>query len=850
MPSPAQTLQFRYNWRHYQQRVLDLLPHHIIDRRLHIVAAPGAGKTTLGLEVFRQLDQRCLVLSPTRIIRDQWISRLEDFVPPNAQFPPVWTSTHLDTPAFFTSITYQALHTKFREIGPDVDTDALPRATPALNKEELAQFIARFKAAGFKTLILDEAHHLRSAWWQALNEIVEGIPDLQLVSLTATPPLDVTNSEWKRYQALCGPIDEEISIPELVKDGVLCPHQDYIWIAETTALETKAVQDYDVLVTETLESLADSRLLQDAVLRNPLLQSPEADLALFGQKLPTVIACLAYLQSAERDLPLAPLALLGITAADLPVLNREQWQLILAEFFFGNTFALSAAEKPYQKLLVKQFREDKLLYRRTLRLTASKPIENLIAGSIKKVSACGQIYQVERQSRQDSLRMVILTDFIRDDHLDNAVIANRDSLGAWPILKLLAAKHTVHQADFALISGRLALLHADQLPALQALLPDVEVISKQFVAELPYVQVTARHSQLPQAFTALLKDGVIKVLVGTRSLLGEGWDAPFVNTLVFASGVRTYMLTNQMRGRALRSDENDLNKVASIWHIVGYAKNPTYDADHRLHSGWAELHTLVKRFRVFVGIAEKDTTITSGLHRLGIPYLAEDDARYQTFRPWALDVDAANDQMIARALERDALNRRWTQATRSRTQQFIVPEVRVQYPIVEDNLLHKIGISRHGRLITKIAKATLAALCAAKIVQTPKSKFKVGKAIDRKNGIYRLYLTGGTYHEKKVFIDALYEALSAIDSPRYLVHLRKNIVGWPAPLGFHLAVPSVLAKNKENAAHFAKALKKQWLRNTLRFVHNAQHRERLLTIRANAITQQQTMQVSVGESWR
>ena len=36
-------------------------------------------------------------------------------------------------------------------------------------------------------------------------------------SLTATPPYDTDAREWDNYEALCGPIDCEISVPELIK---------------------------------------------------------------------------------------------------------------------------------------------------------------------------------------------------------------------------------------------------------------------------------------------------------------------------------------------------------------------------------------------------------------------------------------------------------------------------------------------------------------------------------------------------------------------------------------------------------------------------------------------------------
>ena len=53
--------------------------------------------------------------------------------------------------------------------------------------------------------------------------------DVFVISLTATPPYDSTPAQWERYCNMCGPVDEEISVPELVKEGSLCPHQDYVY---------------------------------------------------------------------------------------------------------------------------------------------------------------------------------------------------------------------------------------------------------------------------------------------------------------------------------------------------------------------------------------------------------------------------------------------------------------------------------------------------------------------------------------------------------------------------------------------------------------------------------------------
>lgn len=51
-------LQFRGTWRTYQERVLANSQKYLEDGKVHIVAAPGSGKTTLGIELIRRLGLR------------------------------------------------------------------------------------------------------------------------------------------------------------------------------------------------------------------------------------------------------------------------------------------------------------------------------------------------------------------------------------------------------------------------------------------------------------------------------------------------------------------------------------------------------------------------------------------------------------------------------------------------------------------------------------------------------------------------------------------------------------------------------------------------------------------------
>ena len=71
-------LQFRGKWRDYQERVLLHAQQYLKDGKIHIVAAPGSGKTTLGIELIRRLGAPCLIFSPSITIRQQWLMRIQE----------------------------------------------------------------------------------------------------------------------------------------------------------------------------------------------------------------------------------------------------------------------------------------------------------------------------------------------------------------------------------------------------------------------------------------------------------------------------------------------------------------------------------------------------------------------------------------------------------------------------------------------------------------------------------------------------------------------------------------------------------------------------------------------------
>ena len=77
------------------------------EKRLHIVAPPGSGKTVLGLYVWADLVRKpALVLSPNSAIQAQWAARTDLFELDGKEDQ---VSIDPERPGLLTSLTYQSV---------------------------------------------------------------------------------------------------------------------------------------------------------------------------------------------------------------------------------------------------------------------------------------------------------------------------------------------------------------------------------------------------------------------------------------------------------------------------------------------------------------------------------------------------------------------------------------------------------------------------------------------------------------------------------------------------------------------------------------------------------------------
>lgn len=867
-------MRFSGNWRDYQARALEALDTHLADQRVHVVAAPGSGKTVLGLEFVRRLGRPALILAPTRTVRDQWASRLQ---PLFLSRPPAEgeISFSLDTPASMTAATYQALHALWAD--PD--------------GERLDGLCARLRAGGAVTLVLDEAHHLRREWWNALQALIDALPDARLVALTATPPYDAPFAEWSRYEAMCGPIDLEIGVPELVRNGDLCPHQDHVIFSTPDADGLELLERRRKGIATLEAGLRSDAALLDAIEAHRWLTDP------FGQAgqildAPEILsAMLVHLAASGRRPPTPPLELLGIQEAEVPIPNAFWLETLLDALLYRLPGMLPDGEVRIRALRA-FLHEHGLIEGGAVRLGANRTTFALMAGNLAKLDSIVAIAAREAEILGADLRMVVLSDHVRAGELPRT--ARPDyvpaKLGVVPIFEALRRAGIAGQ-KLAVLTGTLVIVPADAVEALTAFAEARGIVAGEL--QLAAIRGGGDHLRLTatgegarrivELVTALFCAGHLTMLVGTQALLGEGWDAPAINSLVLASNSAAFMSSNQMRGRAIRIDPARPDKVANIWHLATVEPVPggaieTWGARFDWgHLGGDEAITsdmdlLRRRFSAFEGIANTASPqIESGLARLDLNVAEPARSNAVTF---------------GRARDREAIAARWARslgnaAARAEVRETVSPSYAPRALAWHDTLgwlaasalssgvfaaayelrnvadlagagavgmgvagiaalatfpkLAKAGwlLFRNGSLessLVQVAEVVIAAMGTAELVSEAERQSAVSWWSGSASGRVDLVIDGLSRAGERAVIEAVAEILGPVQNPRYLLE-RRSTFGLVARSDYH-AVPAVLAQRKQ----WAEAFHREWRRRigSSRLVFTRTPEGRIALLRARA----------------
>lgn len=899
-------IRFKYSWRKYQQRIFDQLDRYLTDGHLHIIAPPGSGKTILGLEVALRLNQPVLILAPTIAIRAQWIQRFCELFLSNDVIPG-WISTDIRKPGFMTVVTYQALHAacnnlRIDEAETEAEEETEETKTENSDNRNLDQIVKGLIEQKVGTVIVDEAHHLKNEWWKTLTRVKNQLKPV-IVGLTATPPYDVSVNEWQRYLELNGPVDLEISVPELVIENDLCAHQDYIHFTLPTADDAQSIQTFRQNVSGLyLEIKADETLI--SALENwTVWIEPAAYLEWIYENFSSYAACLIFLKACGREIQDGHLEVIGDKKFSVPILDYTWIETLLQFYLFDNTHFNTFQE--HRRKLENRLIHHGIIEGKQISFWHNKKVTGFLTSSINKLNSIKEIADFEYQRINTALRMVILSDYIRKEFYVNGSenVMELNKIGVMPVFEKLRRNNPA-QMKIGVLTGSIVILPQTAYAVFEVLSKaagclKVNASVVPFDADYLFIQVEGNlRNSIIQLVTAIFEAGGIEILIGTKSLLGEGWDAPAINSLILASFVGSFVLSNQMRGRAIRTQKDNPGKTANIWHLA--CIDPTSA------TGGDDFDLLKRRFRGFVGVSlQEKSGIENGIGRLNIP-----DRIHEV-----KEIVLRNKETFIGAGDRESLKEAWNTALKAGV--VLVEEIRVPfsdrvpYQKIKKMYLNKtmaylfaellFGLLSFGadmirlffrslrymktpesffkwlmlagclglifcgkqlytaaRLYLKyrdiskdvfqISNALLKSLIKAKVIHSDPSKLEIIATHDSYGAVY-CHLTGGTTFENSVFIKALREVLEEIDNPRYVIVRKSWLFSFFSQRDYH-ALPEILARNKELAEYFTG----QW-RNlvgpcNLIFTRTLKGRKLLLQSRMQALSSQFTKKTEQVNKWK
>lgn len=820
------SIKFCGTYRPYQQRVLDNLEAFLDNEKIHVVAAPGSGKTILGLELIKRLDQNSLILTPSIAIREQWINRFANNFLEDSSTANKWISNSLYEKRPMISITYQALYFAYIKEKNRENVDDISEEETDYSQFDLIKML---KDYNIKTICLDECHHLKFEWWKVLENIISQIDGCKIIALTATPPYDSTNQEWQKYIDLCGPIDEEIFVPELIKDHNLCPHQDYVYFSFPTEEEEKEIMNLYSKGLKIYNKYKNDPTLLSIISSNKIYKDFNSFKKRYYDNIEYYQALITYLMENKVSIPLRIRLLI-----DKKTINENYFEILLQNVLFEDKYSYPKNDKLLS--IKKELSALGVIYNRKVHLVTNEKIDKKITFSLSKLTSIKEIVQVEEKTLKSNLRCLILTDYVKIK--SKAIVGNNNkkitSFGTIPIFEYLR-RENLNNVSLCCLSGSICILPAKCLTVIDK---DLEY---SYLSDKNYIELTINvnnRKKIVALVTKLFENGIFNVLIATKSLLGEGWDSPCINSLIMASFIGTYVLSNQMRGRAIRAYDKDPNKKANVWHLV--CLNP-FD----YHFSY-DYFNLEKRFSSFIGIDFTNQQIENGLERLGITHIPYNRIEMQNM----------NEYFINKAQNREEVANIWESCLEKAenismlTKITYLPKKRLNYDLsffnslisaflslilvivnydlylnllkhnmskiavyiltiffavlfifaFTINFIKSINLISPKKKLKTIGKATLKAMIKTKNINSKNVNLVVKKA---PNNYLQIYLLNATTFEQNIFSNAIMQIFDKVGQPRYLI--AKPKLGLQTE--FYI-VPDIFKKNKEMVKIFEKELAK------------------------------------------
>lgn len=557
---------------------------------------------------------------------------------------------------FGRQLPFEMHQTQATEVQPAEDQRFLGLLHPNTRK-----LLLGLKEAGIKTVIFDECHHLQTWWAQVMKHLMQWMGIENIIGLTATPPMDENADILENYIGLLGPIDFEIPTPAVVKDGMLAPYQDLLYICRPQEAEWAYLQQCHGNMRRLLIDFAKAdsdfcQWMQERLLQRKMADGSQRDWKkLYAARKDYCIAGVKYLRSSAIVIP--PDVVVTPVMTGHPTL--EEWTMLVEDYALNRLKLSSQVEDIalYNEIRDALYQLGFILTEKGIRSFIS-PLDRVLAYSRSKLTAVKDILLAEMQSMGDDLRAAVVTDF----EFSNALslkqldqILDTECGGALAVMKMMVRDPELDKLNPVMVTGKTLLCDDDIAEEYRnrflswAQENNLDIaLDYQPMEDGSYVTMEGHgkdwNTRSAILFTtALLEDGLTRCIIGTRGLLGEGWDSVALNTLIDLSVATTYASVNQLRGRSIRKDSRFPKKLANNWDVICYAAE--------LEKGANDALRLTKKHGQFYGICA-DGRISKGTAHLDVRLSLQDRLKTE-------DTNIINDDMMKRAMQRGPVYDLW-----------------------------------------------------------------------------------------------------------------------------------------------------------------------------------------------
>jgi hypothetical protein len=523
------------------------------------------------------------------------------------------------------------------------------------------EILIKLKNFGVKTVVFDECHHLQTYWAVVMRNILEWMGVENIIGLTATPPLDEKPEILQNYMSLLGDVDFQIPTSAVVKDGMLAPYQDMTYFCLPRQNEMEYLKNCHQKFRSLIEGFKDPNgdfcaWMVSRIIERRMADGSQRDWRkLFASRPEYSAAGVKYLRMMGIRIP--PDITLSMEMAGEPSL--EDWALLIEDYAL-NRLKLSSDEAHralYDSIRDALYTLGFILTEKGIR-TYISPLDRVLSYSKNKLTAVKDILRQEMRAMGDKLRAAVVTDFEYSNSLSLQRLENvldDECGGAISVIKELVSDPELDTLDPVMVTGK-SLLCDDDIAetyvkkfyewAREAGYDITLSMKPVYDGKLCEIEGSGKDWNTKSAVlftTSLLDKGIIKCIVGTRGLLGEGWDSISLNTMIDLCCAATYASVNQLRGRSIRKDDSQPRKLANNWDVVAYAPG--------LEKGSNDFNRLLKKHKQFYSICE-DGRIQKGADHIdpSLPFLAE------------LDTDTMNrlnERMMKKSLERPQQYDKW-----------------------------------------------------------------------------------------------------------------------------------------------------------------------------------------------